>query len=43
LSDALANGRTLHVFNLIDGDNREALSVKVDLSLSGERVIRSLE
>ena len=43
MSDALADGRTLRTFNVIDDYNREGLGIEVDLSLSGERVVRALE
>lgn len=43
MSDSLTDGRTLRTFNVIDDYNREGLGIEVDLSLPGERVIRSLE
>ena len=43
MSDALADGRQLRVFNVIDDYNREGLCVDVGLSMPSKRVIRSLE
>ena len=43
MSDALANGRKLRTFNVLDDYNREGLGIEVDLSLPSARVIRSLE
>jgi len=43
MSDALADGRLLRTFNVIDDYNREGLTIDVDLSLPSERIIRSLE
>ena len=43
MSDALADGRTLRTFNVVDDYNREGLGIEVDLSLPSARVIRSLE
>ena len=43
MSDALADGRKLRTFNVIDDYNREALAVEVDRSLPSLRVIRALE
>lgn len=43
MSDALADGRTLRTFNVMDDYNREGLSIDVDLSLPSQRVIRALE
>ncbi len=43
MSDALADGRSLRTFNVIDDYSRESLGIEVDLSLTSERVIRSLE
>ena len=42
MSDSLADGRTLRIFNVIDDYSREGLGIEVDLSLPSERVIRSL-
>jgi len=42
MSDSLNDGRTLRTFNVLDDCNREGLGIEVDLSLPGERVIRSL-
>ena len=43
MSDALSDGRTLRTLNIMDDYNREGLGIDVDLSLPGQRVIRSLE
>ena len=43
MSDALADGRKLRTFNVLDDYNREGLGIEVDLSLPSARVIRSLE
>jgi len=39
----LADGRSIHLFNVIDDCNREGLGIDVDFSLPSERVIRSLD
>lgn len=41
--DALADGRSYRLLNVIDDFNREGLGLEVDLSLPSERVIRTLE
>ena len=43
MSDALADGRKIWTFNVIDDYNREGLAIDVDLSLPSARVIRALE
>jgi putative transposase len=43
MSDSLSDGRSIRTFNLIDDYNRECLTIDVDLSLPGLRVIRALE
>ena len=43
MSDALARGRKIRTFNVIDVYNREGLAIAVDLSLPSARVIRALE
>lgn len=43
MSDALADGRKIRTFNVIDDYNREGLAIAVDLSLPSARVIRALE
>ena len=43
MHDQLADGSSFLVFNLIDDFNREALSMKIDLSLPSERVVRALD
>ena len=42
-NDALADGRSYRLLNVIDDYNREGLSMEVDLSLPAERVIRALD
>ena len=42
IHDALTDGRAIRLFNVIDGFNREALTIEVDFSLPAQRVIRSL-
>lgn len=43
VSDALACGRRIRVFAVLDLFTREALAIEVDTSLPGERVVRVLE
>ena len=43
MHDQLNDGRTFHLFNVIDDFNREALGIEVDFSLPSEQVIRSLD
>jgi putative transposase len=43
MSDALADGRKIRTFKVIDDYNREGLAIDVDLSLPSARVIRALE
>ena len=43
MSDALANGRKIRTFNVIDDYNREGLCIDVDFSMPSQRIIRSLE
>lgn len=43
MSDSLRDGRSLRTFNVIDDYNRECLTIDVDLSMPGLRVVRSLE
>ncbi len=42
MHDTLQNGKTIRTLNIIDDFNREALSITVDTSLPGQRVIREL-
>ena len=42
MRDALADGRKIRTFNVIDDYNREGLAIDVDLSLPSARVIRAL-
>jgi transposase InsO family protein len=41
--DQLADGRSIHLFNVIDDFNREGLIIDVDFSLPAARVVRSLD
>ncbi len=43
MSDALTNGRTYRILNVVDDFTREALASEVDFSLPGARVIQTLE
>lgn len=43
MHDQLAYGRSIHVLNVIDDFNREALGIEVGFSLPYERVIRTLK
>lgn len=43
MHDQLADGRTFRLFNVIDDDNREGLTIEVDFSLPSERVTRALD
>ena len=43
MHDRLEDGRSYRLFNVIDDDNREGLSIEVDLSLPSERVVRALD
>ncbi len=43
MGDSLTDGRLMRTFNVTDDYEREGLVMDVDLPLSGERVIRSLE
>jgi len=43
MHDALSDGRSFRLFNVLDDYNREGLAVEVDLSLPSARVIRTLE
>lgn len=43
MHDALADGRSYRLFNVIDDFNREGLAIEVDFSLPAERVIRVLD
>ncbi|VWB56200.1 integrase catalytic subunit [Burkholderia stagnalis] len=42
MHDQLADGRSIQLFNVIDGFNREAIGIEIDFSLPSERVIRAL-
>jgi putative transposase len=43
MHDALEEGRSFRLFNVLDDFNREGLGIEVDFSLPGDRVVRSLE
>jgi putative transposase len=43
MHDALEDGRSFRLLNVIDDFNREGLGIEADFSLPGERVIRMLE
>ncbi len=43
VSDALAWGRRIRLFTVVDVFTREALAIEVDTSLPGGRVVRVLE
>lgn len=43
VSDGLADGRSIRVFNVVDDFTRECLASVVDLSLPGARIVRELE
>ena len=43
MSDTLYHGTRFRTFNVIDDCNREALSIEIDTSLRGERLIRVFE
>ena len=43
MHDALEDGRSFRLFNVIDDFNREGLCIEADFSLPGERVVRTLE
>lgn len=43
MHDALSNGRSFRLFNVLDDFNRQGLGIEADFSLPAERVIRSLE
>ena len=43
MSDALADGRKIRVFNVTDDFNREALAIEAGLSFPAERVLRVFE
>lgn len=43
MHDAIADGRTVRLLNVIDDFNREGLGIEVDFSLPAERVLRMFE
>jgi len=40
---ALVCGRRLRTFNVVDGFNREALAIEIDLNIPAQRVVRVLD
>ena len=43
MSDSLSYGRKFRILNIIDDYNREALTIEIDFSITGERVVRELD
>lgn len=43
MHDALSDGRSFRLFNVLDDLNREGLAIEADLSLPSARVIRTLQ
>ena len=43
MSDSLATGRAFRTLNIVDEYTRECLTIEVDTSISGERVVRVLD
>lgn len=43
MHDALSDGRSFRLFNVLDDFNREGLGIEVDFSLPAERVTRTLD
>ncbi|GAA0708366.1 hypothetical protein GCM10009105_07900 [Dokdonella soli] len=43
MSDSLADGRAYRTFNVIDDYARDALAIEIDISLTANRVVRTLE
>ena len=43
VSDRVASGQTVRVFNVVDDHTRESLAMEVDTSLASERVVRALD
>lgn len=41
MHDALVCGRRFRTFNVVDGYNREALAIEIDLNIPAQRVVRS--
>ena len=42
MHDALVCGRRFRTFNVVDGYNREALAIEIDLNIPAQRVVRVL-
>ena len=43
MTDSLADGRGIRVLNVVDDATRECLTMEIDTSLSGHRVVKALE
>ena len=43
MGDSLADGRSYRTFNVIDDYARDALAIQIDISLTANRVVRTLE
>ena len=43
MHDALICGRRFRMFNVVDNFNRETLSIKIDLNLPAQQVVRVLD
>ena len=43
MNEALWCGRKFHTFNEVDGYNREALTIEINLNLPAQRIIRVLD
>lgn len=43
MGDSLADGRAYRTFNVIDDYARDALAIDIDISLTADRVVRTLE
>jgi len=43
MHDQLAEGRSYHLFNVIDDFNRQGITIEADSSLPASRVVRDLD
>ncbi len=43
MHDTLSSGRRIRTLNIVDDFSRECLAIEVDTSLSGQRVVRTLD